>query len=90
MLSLTRCDAVDYSSHRIRINAVCPGIIETPMTKSEGGDGAFDVSTQTLIAPMARKGKVEEVADVVCFLASEKASFVQGAGWVVDGGYTIV
>jgi len=60
------------------------------MTKSGGGDGAFSVDTQTLIAPMARKGKVEEVADVVCFLASEKASFVQGASWVVDGGYTIV
>jgi len=50
----------------------------------------FSLDKEIEMSAMKRKGTVEEVADVVVFLASEKASFVQGAAWVVDGGYTIV
>lgn len=49
----------------------------------------MDLSESIDIAPMKRMGTAEEVADVCLFLCSEKASFVQGAAWVVDGGYTI-
>jgi NAD(P)-dependent dehydrogenase (short-subunit alcohol dehydrogenase family) len=84
VIGLTRCDAVDCSPFRIRVNAVCPGIIETPMNKA-----GMDLTRSVAIAPMNRMGTVEEVADVVLFLSSDRASFVQGAAWVVDGGYTI-
>jgi NAD(P)-dependent dehydrogenase (short-subunit alcohol dehydrogenase family) len=49
----------------------------------------MDITRAVGIAPMDRKGTTDEIADVVLFLCSEKASFVQGAAWVVDGGYTI-
>jgi NAD(P)-dependent dehydrogenase (short-subunit alcohol dehydrogenase family) len=52
-------------------------------------DGAPQMTLPIDIAPMNRMGEPEEVADVVIFLSSEKASFVQGASWVVDGGYII-
>lgn len=65
----------------------------TPASPSVAGtDEKASVPVMTLpidIAPMKRLGQPEEVADVVLFLASEKASFVQGASWVVDGGYVI-
>jgi NAD(P)-dependent dehydrogenase (short-subunit alcohol dehydrogenase family) len=107
VIGLTRCDAIDYSHHLIRVNAVCPGIIDTPMTtrpKPGSTDAAppvpavddgkpkaavMDLSTAVDLAPMKRMGTADEVADVVLFLCSEKASFVQGAAWLVDGGYVI-
>ncbi|ORY25848.1 oxidoreductase [Naematelia encephala] len=90
VIGLTRCDAIDYSPHLIRVNAVCPGIIDTPMVNNRPtGAPAMDISKSIAIAPMNRVGKPEEVADVCLFLCSEKASFVQGAAWLVDGGYTI-
>jgi NAD(P)-dependent dehydrogenase (short-subunit alcohol dehydrogenase family) len=95
VLGLTRCDAIDASPFGIRVNAVCPGIINTPMTAREPPSVAPEASDAPLmtlpieIAPMNRMGEPEEVADVVIFLSSEKASFVQGASWVVDGGYII-
>lgn len=58
-----------------------------PMNPNEK---TFSLDKEIEMSAMKRKGTVEEVADVVVFLASEKASFVQGAAWVVDGGYTIV
>ncbi|WWC60134.1 uncharacterized protein I303_102698 [Kwoniella dejecticola CBS 10117] len=99
VIGLTRCDAIDAAPYQIRVNAVCPGIIHTPMTDNslrpaliEGKKDMqrpMDLTESVNIAPMRRMGTPEEVADVVVFLSSEKASFVQGASWVVDGGYTI-
>jgi NAD(P)-dependent dehydrogenase (short-subunit alcohol dehydrogenase family) len=100
---LTRCDAIDASPFRIRVNAVCPGIIDTPMVKHQrdvmdsdapvqvapGKPPSADVAHFIAMAPMNRMGLAEEIADVTVFLSGEKASFVQGAAWVVDGGYTI-
>lgn len=93
VIGLTRCDAIDYSPYNIRINAVCPGVIGTPMTIRPTGGEVSDpfphLRKEIDASPMKRVGTPEEVADVVLFLASEKASFVQGAAWVVDGGYVI-
>ncbi|WWC87720.1 uncharacterized protein L201_002612 [Kwoniella dendrophila CBS 6074] len=99
VIGLTKCDAIDASPFQIRVNAVCPGIIHTPMTDNalrpplpEGEkdmQAPMDLTKAINIAPMQRMGTPEEVADVIVFLSSEKASFVQGAAWVVDGGYTI-
>lgn len=74
-----------YSRDAIRINSVCPGVIDTPMTQPN----ASVLEPAISIAPMERMGTAQEVADCVLFLASSKASFVQGAAMVVDGGYTI-
>ncbi|KAH7034714.1 uncharacterized protein B0I36DRAFT_83376 [Microdochium trichocladiopsis] len=88
IINMTRADAIDYSKDGIRVNCVCPGVIETPMTT-----GSADVTERLKpaieIAPMARMGTPEEVADAVLFLCSERASFIQGHALVVDGGYTI-
>ena len=87
IIGLTRCDAIDYSPHLIRVIAVCPGIIETPMTMAQGEGPSMSLPIE--VAPMARLGTPDEVADVCLFLCSENASFVQGAAWAVDGGYSI-
>lgn len=78
-------DPPQYSRDAIRINSVCPGVIDTPMTQPN----ASVLEPAISIAPMERMGTAQEVADCVLFLASSKASFVQGAAMVVDGGYTI-
>ncbi|KAL1586192.1 hypothetical protein WHR41_05462 [Cladosporium halotolerans] len=85
VINMTKCDAIDYSRDAIRINSVCPGVIDTPMTQPN----ASVLEPAISIAPMERMGTAQEVADCVLFLASSKASFVQGAAMVVDGGYTI-
>jgi NAD(P)-dependent dehydrogenase (short-subunit alcohol dehydrogenase family) len=88
IVNMTRANAIDYSDEGIRVNCVCPGVIETPMTTaSEAMAEALKPAIN--IAPMKRMGKPEEVADAVLFLCSAKASFIQGHALVVDGGYTI-
>ena len=89
VIALTRSDALDYSAHRIRVNAVLPGVIRTPMTTGPPGLEAALEATVVQVTPMKRFGEPEEVADVVLFLCSNRASYVQGAAWAVDGGYLI-
>jgi len=85
---MTRSDAIDYSKDNIRINCICPGVIETPMTT--GSDEMIErLKPAVQIAPMGRMGTPDEVADAVIFLCSGNASFIQGHALVVDGGYTI-
>ncbi|GKT84772.1 2-hydroxypropyl-CoM dehydrogenase [Colletotrichum tofieldiae] len=84
ILSMTRSDAVDYAKYNIRVNCVCPGVIDTPMTSEVTPDDPI-----IAVAPMKRKGTPQEVADAVLFLCSSKATFIQGASLSVDGGYVI-
>jgi NAD(P)-dependent dehydrogenase (short-subunit alcohol dehydrogenase family) len=85
---MTRADAIDYSSKNIRVNCICPGIIETPMTMVNE-ERIRLLKPAIDIAPMKRMGKVSEIADCALFLSSTQASFVQGHAMVVDGGYII-
>lgn len=89
VIGMTRADAIDYSEDGIRVNCVCPGVIETPMIM-EKTEVREAITPAAEMAPMKRMGKPQEVADAVLFLCSTQASFVQGHAMVVDGGYVTV
>lgn len=89
--SFAKSCAVDFSSRGIRCNAVCPGMIMTPMTKPEGAlseaDYQKDIENHYLLG---RYGQPEEVAHVIAFLLSDASSFMTGASIMVDGGSSLV
>lgn len=88
LLGLTRCAALEYASRGIRVNAVCPGFIVTPMLERAGLLQNDDVRKAIeAMHAMKRMGQPEEVAEAVLFLASQKASFIAGHPLLVDGGY---
>lgn len=82
---LTQSVALDYAAQGIRVNAVCPGYIDTPLIQ-----GRTEAITEHLVSlhPMQRLGKPEEVAKAALFLASDDSSFTTGSSLMVDGGYT--
>lgn len=87
VVQMTRDLAVNSGHPGIRVNAVCPGFIETPLTTAITGNPNLR-SAMEARHPIGRLGKPEEIAAVIAFLASDEASFVTGATWLVDGGYT--
>jgi NAD(P)-dependent dehydrogenase (short-subunit alcohol dehydrogenase family) len=89
VVGMTKAAALDYAALGVRINAVCPGIIETPMMdRFSGGtpEGRERVIAQE---PIGRMGAPDEIADAVLWLSSEASSFVVGHALVVDGGQTV-
>jgi meso-butanediol dehydrogenase/(S,S)-butanediol dehydrogenase/diacetyl reductase len=87
VVNYTRTAAIDHARENIRINAVCPGPIDTTLTAPLMAHPKLSADYRELI-PMGRVGRAEEVAGAVVFLASEDASYVTGAMIVVDGGVT--
>lgn len=89
VIGLTRAAALDYAHLNIRINAVCPGIIDTPMMDRFSGDTAEGRQAVISQEPVGRMGGPEEIAAAVVWLCSDAASFVVGSAMVVDGGQTV-
>ena len=96
LASIAKTTAIDYAKFNIRANAVCPGTIETPLyhqaidkyCQQSGADKAQVHQEEAALQPLGRLGKAEEVAELVSFLVSDKASFITGSLQVIDGGYT--
>ncbi|SNU96138.1 3-oxoacyl-[acyl-carrier-protein] reductase FabG [Megamonas hypermegale] len=85
----TKALALELAPYNVRANCVCPGDIDTPLTRNQfAGNEEEGIKEAASLYPIGRIGKPEEVAEVIYFLANEKASFVTGAVWSVDGGIT--
>ena len=86
IIGLTRSAALDYATQNIRVNAVLPGNIETPMMdRFTGGD----IQKAIDLEPIGRLGKPQEIAEAVLWMASDLGGFVTGAATVVDGGWSL-
>lgn len=90
VIGFTKQLTADYGKQGVRANAVCPGAIETGMTKAlfEAGDAAVMDSVNSV--PAGRYAQPDEVANLALFLASDESSFVYGAAYVIDGGWTVL
>ena len=87
VLGLTKTAALEYAGDNIRVNAVCPGYIETKMTEDTMRRRGEQLMQQV---PFRRMGKPEEIGEMVLFLSSERSSYVSGACYNVDGGYMAI
>ena len=86
VVGLTKTAALEYARHGIRVNCVCPGYIETPMTERSRNDPER-MAHMIASEPIGRLGKPEEIAETVVWLCSDAASFVTGHTMTVDGGF---
>ena len=85
VIQLTKSMALEYAKDNIRINAICPGYVKTPLNDQIPEE---HLKTIASLHPMGRLAEPEEIAKAVLFLASDDASFMTGSSLVVDGGYT--
>ncbi len=90
VLGLIKCAAIEYAARNIRINAVCPGTIDTPMVEKMVAAGDLARDKAMALQPIGRLGTAEEIADAVLWLCSSASSYVIGQSLSVDGGYTII
>ncbi len=88
VIGLTRAMAIDHGSDGIRVNAICPGYIETPLLEQWFATGAVTKEEVSKFHPLGRIGKPNDVAEVALFLASDAASFISGTYITVDGALT--
>jgi NAD(P)-dependent dehydrogenase (short-subunit alcohol dehydrogenase family) len=88
VIGLTRSVALEYAARGIRINAVCPGTIDTPMVSNMLETGMLAMDDLLRDLPMGRLGRAEEIADAVLWLCSPGSTFVTGQALAVDGGFT--
>jgi NAD(P)-dependent dehydrogenase (short-subunit alcohol dehydrogenase family) len=90
VLGFTKSAALEYAARGIRINAVCPGLIRTPMSDQMVAEGQGDaLKAMEKSIPMGRVGRPEEIADAVLWLCSDAASYVTGQSISVDGGFVM-
>ncbi len=89
VIGLTRTAALEGAARRIRVNAVCPGAIDTPMLRRALGPPGPSWDAIVGLHPLGRIGKADEVAAAAVWLCSEEASFITGQALAVDGGWTV-
>jgi NAD(P)-dependent dehydrogenase (short-subunit alcohol dehydrogenase family) len=85
VINLTRLAALEYADKNIRVNCICPGVIETPMVDRVMGGRPRERVVKT--EPIGRLGRPEDIANAALFLASDESSFATGAPFIIDGGY---
>lgn len=90
VIGLTRSAALEYAARSVRINAICPGYIDTPMIERFAGTSAEARAAVIAQEPIGRMGTVEEIAATVTWMCSDAAGFMIGHALVVDGGQTII
>jgi NAD(P)-dependent dehydrogenase (short-subunit alcohol dehydrogenase family) len=88
VIGLTRTASEDYAPHGLRINAVCPGYIDTPLIQPGTITAKVAEEKSQRWTPLRRLGTADEVADAVVFLSSGRSSYITGSALMVDGGYT--
>ncbi|WP_156839531.1 glucose 1-dehydrogenase [Novosphingobium aquimarinum] len=88
VVGLTRSAALKWAQAGIRVNAVCPGVIDTPMSATAASDPQIRAIIEQM-TPMGRMGRPEEIAAAVVWLCSDQASFITGHPLVIDGGATV-
>jgi NAD(P)-dependent dehydrogenase (short-subunit alcohol dehydrogenase family) len=89
VIGLTRSVALEYAARGIRVNAVCPGTIDTPMVSNMLSSGMLAMDDLLRDLPMKRLGRAEEIADAVLWFCSPGSTFVTGQALAVDGGFTV-
>ena len=89
VIGLTKAAALDYAKSNIRVNAVCPGIIDTPMMDRFSGGGTEGREKVIAQEPVGRMGTPAAIAAAVVWLCSDQAAFVIGHAMVIDGGQTV-
>ncbi|MER8046126.1 SDR family NAD(P)-dependent oxidoreductase [Streptomyces sp. NPDC094032] len=87
VLGLTRVAALELAAKGIRVNAVCPGAIDTAMSNPEGVDPAATAELYRKLVPLGRIGRPEEVASLALFLTGEDSAYITGQPFVIDGGW---
>ncbi|CAK4032111.1 short-chain dehydrogenase reductase sdr [Lecanosticta acicola] len=89
IIGLTKSAALDLAKEGIRVNAICPGWVATPMVQAAMEDNDRLEPMINSAVPMSRIAQPEEIADVVLFMTSPRSSYVTGSAWIVDGGTTL-
>ena len=91
VIALTKVAALEYARYKIRVNCICPGLINTPMSQELlGGElDPSDPDTIRRVSLIGRIGRPEEIAKMALFLASDDSSYATGACFIVDGGWTV-
>ena len=87
VVGLTRVAAAEYATDDVRVNAICPGVVDTPMTNPDGEDTLAASDPVVDMQLLKRLATPNEIANAVVWLASEEASFITGSAYPVDGGY---
>jgi NAD(P)-dependent dehydrogenase (short-subunit alcohol dehydrogenase family) len=87
VISLTRVAALEYGRYNIRVNCICPGVIDTPMARRVSDEGGVTSQDNNRLSVLGRVGGADEIAKTALFLASDDAPFATGAPFVIDGGW---